>query len=297
MVKNALTDILFNWDKMTNSHKQLRLQDLENMVARVQGRRPRKVVTNPKIEIIKNYIEDYRCPAAFYCRTDEDYIYIIDMDCEVVEIVKNIIHEGNHAYFHDFILGNVNSLKLYSPMNLEMFYIQEENLHAIGNEFDSKKMMKLFDAAYIEERVNHQEGSMRLAKMMLDAVESSGDGLLMYGKVIRALSFAYENEERIKREESLCGVTYDDVVIEALNKSCDEKCEVCKVGHIQQIEDEAFLRFFRKMMQSFKNLDNLRDNLLINDIVRTRLCTEEKEKVQEIYSNYVMKLLREKKKS
>ena len=296
MVKNALSDILFNWNKMSKSYKLTRLQDLENMVARDQGRKPRKVVLNPDMNIVKRYIGTSKCPAAFYSRYDKEHLYIIDDDCEPVEIVKNIIHEGDHAYFHDFVSGEVNAIKMFEKIDLEMFYIEEENLPAINREFEIRGLMDLFDSAYVEERVIHQDCAMRLLRMMFDLVESEIDAGLLYHNVLHALGYAYSNQAKIKDEERVNNVTYENVVIDALNKECDEKCKICKTGHVQQIKDEAFMRFYRKAMQSLKNLDNIRTSMLMDDLTKKRMEKQEGNNAMQAYMNYVIRLLREKKK-
>ena len=52
MKNTAFTDILFNWDKMSTNKKIQRMQDFENMIARFQGRKPRKISIKPNQEIL-----------------------------------------------------------------------------------------------------------------------------------------------------------------------------------------------------------------------------------------------------
>lgn len=62
MKNNAFTDILFNWERMPKSKKMQRLQDLENMIARFQGRKARIISSKSDAEFISKHIGEYRAP-------------------------------------------------------------------------------------------------------------------------------------------------------------------------------------------------------------------------------------------
>ena len=297
MVKNALSDILLYWNKMSDEQKIERLQALENMVARFQGRKPRKIVTNQNQKFVSEQIGEYRLPSAYYNRQDKNNIYVLDLNCDAIEAVKNIIHEGIHAYFHDFVSGEIDTIKLYSQMNLEKFYIEEENLPAISSEFAERKMMPLFDSFYVEERVNYQEDTIYMIKMILDLIESPIDAMQLTNSFVLALDFASENEKRGKTYESRYGMTYDDVVIAALNKDFDEKCEVVKTGRIHQIEAPELMKMFQRAVRYYGDYASAGNNLLMTEAMKAKAQEEAIGNIIETYRIYVMRMLREKKKS
>ena len=60
MIKNAFTDIIFGWERMTTSQKVERLQALENMIARFQNRKARRIITkknNKFVALLKQHGE------------------------------------------------------------------------------------------------------------------------------------------------------------------------------------------------------------------------------------------------
>ena len=80
MVKNAFTDLVFNYEKMSRDKKMQRLQDLENMMARFQGRKPRIVsikMTDKVKEMLQIIEGQNRKPYAFYSRDDKNYLHIL----------------------------------------------------------------------------------------------------------------------------------------------------------------------------------------------------------------------------
>lgn len=297
MVNNALSDILLNWNKMSNEQKVSRLQDLENMVARFQGRKPRKIVTQPSQKFISENIGEYRLPSAYYNRQESENLYVIDLNCDAIEAVKDIIHEGFHAYIHDFISGEVETLKLYTPMNLEKFYIEEENLPTISREFHLRQMMPLFDSYYVEERVNYQEDTMYMVSMILDLIENPIDAMRLTDSLILSLEYAFENEKRGKTYESRYGTTYDDIVIAALNRYCEEKCEVVKTGHIHQIEAPELSKFVKRATRFYEDYSNAKNNLLMTEAMKEKIQQEAINNIIETYRVYVIRMLREKKKA
>ena len=297
MVKNAFTDIIFGWERMTTSQKVERLQALENMIARFQNWKARRIITKKNNQFVKKHIGEYRDPSAYYIREDKDYIYIHNIDVMKIEAIKNIIHEGFHAYIHDFVSGAVSGLKLYSQMNLEKFYIEEEQLPAIRNEFESRRMMPLFDSYYIEERVNYQEDTIYMIKMILDAIETPYDAECLSNTLILALDYAYENEKRGKTYESRYGVSYDDVVIDALNKGCEETYQVNKNGKIIQMHEPELMRFVERALRYYGEYSNADSSLLVSPEMAKEIKRKATENIKITFREYVMKMLREKKKS
>ncbi len=297
MIKNAFTDIMFGWERMTSSQKVERLQALENMVARFQNRKPRKIVTKQDKNFVKKHIGEYRDQSAYYIREDKESLYIHKLDVFFIEAIKNIIHEGFHAYIHDFIDGSVKNLKLYSQMNLEKFFIEEENLPEIRKEFERRKMMPLFDSYYIEERVNYQEDTIYMIKMVLDAIETPFDAMRLSDTVILALEYAYENEKRGKTYESRYGVSYDDVVIDALNKESVEHYEIDKTGKITQINEPEFMKFIERAMRYYSEYSNAGSSLLMSPQMAETIKHKAIENIKLTFKDYVVKMLKDKKKS
>lgn len=74
-----------------------------------------------------------------------------------IDAIKNIIHEGFHAYVDDFVSGRVSTLKVYSELDAERFFIEEENLPAIHEAFEKTERMLLYDSMYVEEKTNYYE--------------------------------------------------------------------------------------------------------------------------------------------
>lgn len=297
MIKNAFTDIVFGWKIMTPAQKIERLQALENMIARFQNRKPRRIITQQNTKFVRKHIGEYRDPSAYYIREEKENLYMQNLDVVFIEAIKNIIHEGFHAYIHDFIDGSVNNLKLYSQMNLEKFYIEEEHLPAIRSEFESKKIMPLFDSFYIEERVNYQEDTFYILKMILDAIETPVDAMRLSNTVILALEIAYENEKRGKTYESRYGVTYDDVVIDALNKDNAEIYEINKNGKITQLNEPELMKFYELAMRYYSDYSNANNNLLLSPEMVKTIKHKAVQNIIFTFNDYVTKMLIDKKKS
>ena len=70
MKMNAFIDILINWDKMSRKMKIQRLQDLENMLARFQERKPR-TVTDRIDDEIRKLIGEGREFDGYYSRSNK----------------------------------------------------------------------------------------------------------------------------------------------------------------------------------------------------------------------------------
>lgn len=300
MRNTAFTDILFNWDTMSVKKKLQRMQDFENMVARLQGRNPRRVSNRPSQELMSEVSED-RLPEALYCRSNKEYLYIFNLSIPGIDILKNIIHEGFHSFIHDFLEGRVKNLRLYSQMDPEMFYIQEENLPAIQEEFSQRGMMPLFDSFYIEEKVNYSEDSIILVKLIMDSIDSVQDALKFQQAFIMSLAFHADNIIRGKDYERQYKATFDSVVTDALNKEYEEKVDVSRsrAGKITtQIEPELY-EFVMKACDKYREFSNMahgRAILMTKDAVQNAIVQKQAEML-EMYSNYVKAMLKSKKKN
>lgn len=298
MKNNAFTDILLNWDTMTVNKKLQRLQDFENMVARMQGRKPRKVSNKPSQEILNNIGAD-RLPEACYRRKDKEHLYIFNLSISAVNALKDIIHEGFHAYIHDFITGEVKNLRLYSQMDPEMFYIQEENLPAIHDEFLKRDFMPLFDSLYVEEKVNYSENSIYLVKFILDSIDSVQDAIRLQDAFFMSLAYHAEISIRGKDFERAYNTNFDELIVEALNKEHEKKIEVDRSGKIlTRIEPELY-DFVMKSCDKYKELYNLvHGKSIIMTTAGLKLAIDQKlAEIAIIYRDYVMAMLKSKKKN
>ncbi|MBR7172169.1 MAG: hypothetical protein IKD36_00005, partial [Clostridia bacterium] len=274
MKNNAFIDILLNWEKMSQSKKMQRLQDLENMIARFQGRKPRTIAIKYSSKFVADNIGSFRDPEAFYLRSDSGKLYFFKFNLSAIDAIKNIIHEGFHAYVDDFVSGRVSTLKLYSKIDKERFFIEEENLPAIHEAFEEGEKMLIYDSMYIEEKTNYYENSLYITKMIIDAIENPFDAVRLEKDFIQGLSYGMDNERRGHKFERKYGVTYEDVVVQALNRDDIEKEQVVKTGKIlDQIEPE-YLEFFNRISKVYKEFVSVSDNPLMNPGAKKQAETE-----------------------
>ena len=298
MRNTAFTDIIFNWDKMSINKKLQRLQDFENMVARFQGRKPRIVTNKPNTKVVSQITKD-RTPEAYFCRDNSNKICILDLKIPAIDALKNVIHEGFHAYIYDFITGKISSIKLYSKVDNERFFIEEENLPAISKEFEERKMMPLFDSFYIEEKLNYEEDSLYLVKFIMDSINSVPDAIQLQTAFMFSLAYSADNLLRGRDLEREFGVTYDSVVMEALNKDFDEKITIDSPGKIKSEIEPEFLKFFISVRDKYKEVSSLihKPPILMNEEAVKNSIIQKKDEVLQSYKEYVVAMLKAKKKN
>ena len=302
MRKNAFIDLLLNWDTMSKHTKIQRLQSVENMMARYQGRKPRIISTDYNAFTIKNIglikVEG-RDPSACYSRHEKDKIYILDLKQDVYEIIKDVIHEGFHAYVDDFIEGRVPSLRLYSKFDKERFLFEEENLPTIAEACLNADAMQLFDSYYAEERLNYQEGSLYMIKLILDSIDSVKDAIELQKAFTFCLTFYSDNERRGKNEERRLGIKYDDLVLQALQAAGEnpEKCDVSKAGKIYDETDPELLKFFNELSQAYQKLVSVRTNILMTPQAKEAETERLSQMFNEVYSSHIKSMLKAKKKN
>lgn len=302
MKKNAFIDLVLNWDSMSKQAKIQRLQSLENMMARYQGRKPRIISTNYNAFTIKNIgltnIEG-RYPSACYSRNEKNKIYILDLKQDVFEIIKDVIHEGFHAYVDDFLEGKVQYLRLFSRFDQERFLFEEENLPTIAEAFDKAGAMPLYDSFYAEERLNYQEDSLYMLKMIFDAIDNVKDALTLRGAVVMSLAFYCDNERRGREQERKHGFKYDDLVLSALQEKGDEaeKCDMSKTGKIVTEIEPELLNVFDKLTSAYQRIFAIRSNVLMMTSAREAEEDRLMEELNVLYCEYVKGMLKAKKKS
>lgn len=296
MRKTAFTDILLNWDKLSNAQKVMRVQEFENMISRLQGRKPRQIKTKVSESILSKISKD-RMPAAYYDRQDPKNLYIVKLDDDGIEILRNVVHEGFHSYIDDFINGRVYALKLNSKLNSEMFYIQEENLPAISETFYKKNMMPLFDSFYVEERLNYIEDSIYISKYIIDSIENIYDAMQMTKHFILSLGVYVDNENRGHNLEKQFNTSYDNVVVEALNnENITEKVTVNKTGKIKDNIDPEYLAFFLQASEYYKEFTNVLHNPMMLPEMKEQASAIPLAKLTNLYKDYVTKILKSKRK-
>ncbi len=296
MKNNAFTDILFNWERMSQSKKLQRLQDLENMIARFQGRKPRTITINTNIDFIKNNIGDYRSPEAYYSRSDKGRLYFVNLNLSAIDAIKNIIHEGFHAYVDDFVSGRVSVLKLLSEISEERFFIEEENLPAIHKAFEKSEKMPLYDSMYIEEKTNYYENSLYITKLIMDAIDSPFDAMRLQKSFVYGLAFGVDNERRGIKFERKYGITYDEIVANALNQENVEKEEIVKTGKITDKIEPELLDFYNRASKLYKEFVSISDSPLMSPAAKEAAEGSVIERLTMLYRDYVMKMLKERKK-
>lgn len=296
MTNNAFIDILFNWDKMSKQKRIQRLQDLENMIARFQGRKARIITTKLDKKFIEENIGVEREPEAYYSRQDRTKIYITTLNIEAIDAIKNIIHEGFHAYIDDFLSGRVKVLKLYSELPKEMFFIQEENLPAIHTHFFERKMMPLYDSFFIEERLNYQEDSLYIAKMIIDAIDTPIDSIRLTETFIIALALYCSNERRGVDLEREYGITYDDMVVESLNREGIEKEKIVTNGKISDKLDLQLLDFFKKACSKYQQFGMVTRSAIMMQAAKSEEESKRAQEISMMFNEYMYKILKQKNK-
>lgn len=296
MKNNAFTDILLNWETMSAKKKLQRMQDFENMIARFQERKPRKISIKPKKEILDIISKD-RLPEACYARNDSEYLYVFDLSMSAIDVLKNIIHEGFHAYVHDFVTGKAKTLKTYSEVYPEIFYIQEENLPAIHDEFVKRNMMPLFDSFFIEEKINYNENSIYLVKHIMDSIESVQDAIKLQQDFVFSLAFSSDNMIRGRDLEKKYKTTFDEVVVDALNSSNDEKDRV-KKGRIISDIDPELRAFVMKACEKYTAFSCIlkQKSMLMSEKGRKEASDKILDEITKMYRDYVMSKIMAKKK-
>lgn len=295
MIKNAFTDILLYWGRYSDNMKLQRVQDLENMVARIYNRTPRRVKFGNSPELDKA-VGEYRSPGAYYSRNDPNNIHILDIDLDPIEIIKLVVHEGYHALIHDF-LSKKATLKTFSEVDREKFLMEEENLIAIAKYFDDRMQMPLFDSFFAEERLNHLENSIFISKQIIDSIENPFEAEMMSLYFILSLNIAASNEYRGKQFEMEYGIKYDNAVVNALNENPDEvKHDYSKCGKIRSNIDPEYLKFYKKVYSIYNDYYITRENSLINENDKNKILSNSVDLIIREYFEYIIKLLKSKKK-
>ena len=293
---NPFIDILLNWSTMPNSKKKGRLQDYENMLARRQNRKPRKFeIATPKIIEHTETDMEAREAGAFYSRNNPSKMYLLRLDPDGMTNARFVTHEGFHAYMHDYISGKCD-LKLFSVVDKELLYSEERDLADIKKGFTDAKMLPLFDIAYIEERLNHQETSLIMIELLLEAIETPKDSEILLEYFIYAIEDACINEQRIKEYERLYGVKYEDVKAHAIANYTEQKVKISRAKKVVDNINPELLTLFEEAKKIYHQITENNDNLLLiaNTDSQTKIKENLRDRFGELYYGYVRQMLQRK---
>lgn len=292
MKRNSITELLLNFEKMSLTIKLQRMQDLENMMARFQGRKAR-TVTNKVPKASLNFLKQgARQPVAFYNRGDPTKIYIIQLDSGI-DAAKDIIHEGFHAYVDDFLRGKV-VLRTFSELDSERFLFEQENMPKIQDYLMSNNMMQLYDSLFIEERLNYKENTLYLLKYIFDSIENKADAEKMSTYVIEAFLYFCENEYRGKERELKFKTKYDDAIKEAIKTSSKQEIDISKIKKITDKIDLDLLNFFNKVYPFISEARKIKSNMMISPEERDKIVTNNMIRFDAIYKEYINNMLKKK---
>jgi len=292
MKTNSFTELLLNFDKMSNSLKLQRMQDLENMTARFQGRKPRIVTNKVPKNCLKFLKQGSREPVAFYNRGDPTKIYIIQLDSGI-DAAKDIIHEGFHAYVDDFLRGKV-VLRTFSDVDSERFLFEQKNMPKILNYLMSHNMMQLYDSYFVEERLNYKENTLYLLKYIFDCIENIEDKEKMSTFVVEAFLYYCENEYRGNERELRLKTKYDDVIQEAIKSSSEKEIDISKTKKITDKIDLDLLNFFNNIYPYISECRKIKSNMMISPEERNKIVANNMIRFDAIYKEYANNLLKKK---
>ena len=292
MKLNAVTDLILNFDKMSQIKRLQRYQDLENMMASFQGRKPRTVTLKPNREVLQEIKKMGRSPVAYYSRNDRTKIYILKID-SAIDVVKDIIHEGWHAYIDDFIRGVV-SLKTYAPIDRNKFILEEEYIESIYKEFTSRDLMPLCDAFHYEERINYLENSIYLTKYIIDSIQNPTDALILEVPFFQSLYYYVANEKRGRSIEHSNRVNYDKIVADAIAQKPAKTTDLSKLGKIHDMIDEDFLKFFIKVVTNYQEFYECEMASIMNPEVKNQIMSKKLANISQLYNDYAKNKIKSK---
>ena len=132
--------------------------------------------------------------------------------------------------------------------------------------------------------------------MIIDAIDTPFDAMRLQQPFIFGLAYGVDNERRGKKFERKYGVTYEDVVTEALNREDVEKEPVVKTGKILDKIEPEFLDFFNRISKVYKEFVSVSDNPLMSPKAKKEAEEEIVERLSLMYKEYVMKVLKERRK-
>jgi len=267
MKLNVISNLALNYDKMSYAQKIQKAQELENMMAKLQGRKARNVTTKIEGELadaVDELKRNGRVPCAFYTRSIPRKLFLVEITNNPFDLIKDVIHEGWHAYVDDFISGRVKVLKTFAPIDKERFMFEEKNMEAIYNACLEKGMMQLYDSSFIEERTNYLEDALYMLKYIIDSADNMMDAMRLRAEIIFPISYYIENEKRRLLYEHEKNIKYDDIVAHCTTESNAERVDMSKVGRFVDGIDAEILEFFHQICDCYPKASNI-SNLISNN--------------------------------
>lgn len=277
MKNNTFTKILNNWKKWSVAQKLRELQNLENLNAKKDGRRPRKIVFKP--ELLSNPIFEGRTPAAFYSRSDSENITFLEFEFEPLETIYYMMHEAEHATVDDFV-KNKSDLKLLQKVDTEKLLLEFECLNYIGEFCNNNQLFqRLFDQKYAEEQLAINEPILNIVNMLSECIDSYKDFPVVGEALIMLCYMKYERENIAKNLEKQLSGTYEQIISPILEKQLSKsKAErfvnlSTRKKVISGLDTEV-VKNFNAIYQKYSEWHNYRDSVFISNNVKERVSNE-----------------------
>ena len=288
MKLNPISELVLNFNKMSLGEKIKKSQEIENMVAKFQGRKARNITTKIPTEILEQ-ISEGREPCACYVRAFPRNLFIMKISDSPYDLIKDIIHEGWHAYIDDYIKGKV-SLKTFSPFDKAKFVYEEKNMPAIYTEFEKQGIMPLYDSFFIEERLNYQEDTLYMIKYIIGSIENAFDAMRLKESIVSAMAYYVENERRGRKYERTYGAKYEDLIEIAIQNSSEDQIDLSKAGRVVDQINPDLLKFFNKFYKLMNDyFDEQESSVFVNKNDNTKL-----EEISEALLSFISEILSQK---
>ena len=135
------------WEKLSDELKLGMLQQIENNIASIQNRNPRKLL----------YKREEKKIEGEYIFENPEYIYLYKIS-DVGKIIETIIHEGTHALVDDAVLGKKDNIFLVSKINSDILSEIVSSRDIIHNHFAHLGSKSIeFNLLYYEEQLARYE--------------------------------------------------------------------------------------------------------------------------------------------
>lgn len=309
MKRNIVTDILLNFDQVSQSKKLGMLQDFENTNAKKQARKPR-IITTIVPQDIKDSLKNQNAEAsgACYDRRTKKKIYILDdlekkinpMDYDPLNsgpiyFLNLVEHEGWHAYVDDYVNKTI-TLKTCSKIDKDRFFDEQKYFNVIRDYCNKKGFLYICNNCHSEERVNYHENTLNLTKYIIDAIENTDDMQILEDDFIHALYFYAINERMIKDMEKSIKCTYDEVYANATAEVEDQTriIDMQKAGKIIDNIDEEHLNFINAAVEKVNECINVQFNRFLSQENQIILYNEKIDNLREFYRKHIIEQLQKK---
>lgn len=291
MKNNALVDILINWENMPKSKKKSRIQDLESLVANRQGRKPR--IIEYSLEKIKGKGIDSSLlnakdnGAACYIREFPTKIFVLNFNEDGPTMAKYVVHEGFHAYMHDYINGKVN-LSTITPIDKERLFLEEQHAEDIIKEVANNGLFLVFNTNFIEEKINFQETTLIMLEILFDSIENAYDANILLPYVLNIINQVHEMDILREMYDKQYGVKYDDVVSSAIINNNEPQTNMQKVKKVIDNRNPGLLEFFNKCKKLLIRITELESsNMFYSKDEYEKEYKNLSNQIGDLYFNYI----------